>query len=62
MRKHLDVDDDSVTKEERKIKMCPNQSNKMLTTSRHLANPQIMHSERRAHECKVCDKAFKRKW
>ena len=37
------------------------QRNKMFTTSRNFANPQIMHNERRAHECNICDEAFKRK-
>ena len=37
------------------------QRNKMFTTSRHLANPQIMHNEKRVHECNICDEVFKRK-
>ena len=42
-------------------KLISGQRNKMFTTSRNLANPQIMHNERQAHECNICDEAFKRK-
>ena len=37
------------------------QCNKMFTTSRNLANPQLIHNERRANKCDICDEAFKRK-
>ena len=30
----------------------------MSTSSRHLANPQMMYRERRAHECNVCDEGI----
>lgn len=44
-----------------KTKIRCGQRNKMFATSRNFANPQIMHNERRAHECNICDEAFMRK-
>ena len=44
-----------------KTKIICGQRNKMFATSRNFANSQIMHNERRAHECNICDEAFMRK-
>ena len=55
MRKHL------IQLQKKNEKNKCGQCNKMFTTCRNLDNPQKMHNERRAHECNICDEAFKRK-